>query len=182
MFPGWKESGNAFDGALSELFVRRCEELSCPLLALKVFGNFSKYNLPLTLPGAQLLMHSLHVEHPIETVITTSALYNTYNLRPVAQDLASCAMFVAACFKHNSKDSIKVANALVPHLQAMLGKVRALPVSTNSTEKALNKPNVWIKWALKKVDKALFVRNGQREEWLRDWRMKSGHITEASAF
>jgi hypothetical protein len=147
-----------------------------------VFGDYSKYNLSLTLPGARLLLHSLHVEHPIDTVITASALYSIYSLTPVSQDLASCAMFISACFKYNSKDSVKVANALVPHLQELLKNTKPITVSANPTEKALNKPNVWIKWALKKVDKALFVKNGQREEWLKAWRVKSGHIVEPSAF
>ncbi|KAF8885348.1 hypothetical protein BD779DRAFT_1427135, partial [Infundibulicybe gibba] len=160
MFPGWKESGHVFDAQFSELFVRRCEELSCPLLALKVYGDYSKYNLRLTLPGAQRLIHSLHVEYPINHVITASALYRVYSLPPVAQDLVSCAMLVSACFKHGTKDSLSVATALTPHLEQLLKAQKPLKVSENSTEKALDKPRVWLKWSLKKIDKALFAQTG----------------------
>ncbi|KAF8233095.1 hypothetical protein L208DRAFT_908450 [Tricholoma matsutake] len=168
MFPGWKDSGHEFDPQFSELFVRRCEELSCPLLALKVFGNFSKYNLNLTLSGARQLIHSLHVEHPIDTLITASVLYPVYGLKPIAQDLVSCSMLVSACFKHNSTDSLKVAKELLPHLEAMLKGMKPLKVSQDPA----------VKWALKKVDKALYVKNGERVDWLSVWRTKSGHIPE----
>lgn len=197
MFPGWKDSGHEFDPQFSELFVRkyalvvlfsrnsrsdphigRCEELSCPLLALKVFGNFSKYNLNLTLSGARQLIHSLHVEHPIDTLITASVLYPVYGLKPIAQDLVSCSMLVSACFKHNSTDSLKVAKELLPHLEAMLKGMKPLKVSQDPAVKALDKSRVWVKWALKKVDKALYVKNGERVDWLSVWRTKSGHIPE----
>jgi hypothetical protein len=127
-------------------------------------------------------MHSLHVEHPIDTLITASALYSVYGLTPVAQDLVSCSMLVSACFKHNSTDSLKVANELLPHLEEMLKKTKPLKVSHNPTAKALDKPRVWVKWALKKVDKALYVKNGERADWLSVWRTRSGHIPELSKF
>ncbi|RDB17449.1 hypothetical protein Hypma_001597 [Hypsizygus marmoreus] len=182
MFPGWKESGHQFDPEFSELFVRRCEEISCPLLALKVYGDFAKYNLALTLPGARQLLHSLHVEHPIETVMTASALYDVYGLPPIAKDLVSCSMLMSACYKHNSKDSLKVANALVPHLEKLLKHTKPIEVSKGPTVNVLQKPVVWMKWALKKVDKALFATTGQRADWLSAWRAKSGHIPEPSKF
>ena len=105
-----------------------------------------------------------------------------YGLTPVAQDLISCSMLVSACFKHNSTDSLKVANELLPHLEDMLKKTKPLRVSENSTKKALDKPRVWVKWALKKVDKALYVKNGERADWLSVWRTRSGHIPELSKF
>jgi hypothetical protein len=127
-------------------------------------------------------MHSLHVEHPIDTVMTVSALHSVYGLPPVVEDLASCSMLVSACFKHNSDDSLKVAKAFIPHLEAMLKTTMPMQVSQNPTEKALDKPRVWVKWALKKVDKALYVKNGERVDWLRVWRTQSGHIPKPSQF
>ena len=91
-------------------------------------------------------------------------------------------MLVSACFKHNSEDSLKLANELVPHLKKMVAQAEPLAVSEDTTEKALDKPRVWVKWALKKVDKALFVQNGERADWLSVWRARSGHITELSKF
>jgi hypothetical protein len=157
----------------------RCEELSCPLLALKIFGNFSKYNLRLSLPAARQLLHSLHIEHPIDKTITAAALYRVYDLPPIAQDLVSCSMLVSACFKDNTKDSISVANALMPHLQTLLQRTQPMKVSENSTERALDKPRLWVKWSLKKIDKALLAQNEQTD-WLRIWRSRSGHVGEAA--
>jgi len=179
LFPAWSASGRKFESHFSELFVRRCEQLSCPLLALDVFGNYAKYNLKLTLPGARQLLHSLHVEHPIDKVIAASALYSVYSLTPIAHDLISCSMLVSACFKHNSKDSLKVATALVPHLERMVGETR--PSAENSTP-TVNGPQVWLQWTLKRIDKALAVQNNSRAEWLRDWRLRNGHILQPSQF
>ncbi|KAK2464727.1 hypothetical protein APHAL10511_003303 [Amanita phalloides] len=185
LFPSWQASGRAFHPRFSELFVRRCEELSCPLLALDVFGNYAKHNLNLTLPSARHLLHALHVQYPIEKLIAASALYSIYGLTPIAQDLVSCSMLVAACFKHNSKESLKVAHALVPHLKRLLGQTEALPKISDPTPppvKMADKPQAWLQWTLKKVDKALFVQTQSRAEWLRDWRMRSGHIIEPTRF
>jgi len=55
-----------------------------------------------------------------------------------------------------------------------------MKVSEDSTEKALDKPRVWVKWSLKKVDKALLVKNGWRADWLRLWRSRSEHVAEAN--
>ncbi|PFH47898.1 hypothetical protein AMATHDRAFT_151051, partial [Amanita thiersii Skay4041] len=185
LFPGWRDIGREFNSQFSELFVRRCEELSCPLLALDVFGDYAKYNLKLTLPGGRQLLHSLHDSYPIDKVITASALYSIYSLTPIAQDLVSCSMIVSACFKHNSKDSLQVAHALVPHLQRLLKQTK--PTSANNKkeatkEKPVDKSQAWLQWTLKKIDRALFVQNHARAEWLRDWRMRNGQLLEPTRF
>lgn len=193
LFPSWTAAGRKFDSQFSELFVSkhtilpytstsliaspgRCEQLSCPLLALDVFGNYAKYNLKLTLPGARQLLHSLHLEHPIDRVIAASALYSVYSLIPIAQDLVSCSMLVSACFKHNSEDSLIVARSLLPHLHDMLSQTKPSPV------KSVDKSQAWLQWTLKKIDKAVSVQNNSRAEWLRDWRLQNGHILEPSRF
>ena len=157
--------------------------MSCPLLALEVFGNYAKYNLKLTLPGARQLLHSLHVEFPIDKVIAASSLYSIYSLTPIAQDLVSCSMLISACFKNKSKDSLKVARALVPHLQRMITQIEPASASPPPPVKATaDKTQAWLQWTLKKVDRALFVQNGSRTEWLRDWRIRNGHILEPNQF
>lgn len=199
MFPGWHDSGHQFDAAFSELFIRkyssatvpmllkchplitfsgRCEELACPDIALKIFGDYRRYNVKLTLPGARQLLHSFHTKGTIDKVLTVSALYEVYGLPPIAQDLVSCAMLVSACYKHGSKASLNVANALVPHLEQML--TRTKPMDGPATEKPRDKSQAWLKWTLKKIDKALFVRDGSRAEWMKSWREKSGHLVEPS--
>lgn len=89
-------------------------------------------------------------------------------------------MLVSACFKHNSEDSLKVANELLPHLKTMLAKTKPLEVSRGPKMKALDKPKLWLMWTLKKVDKALYAKNGERADWLNVWRTRSGHIPELS--
>lgn len=147
-----------------------------------MFGNYAKYNLKLTQPGARQLLHSLHVEHPIDKVIAASALYSVYSLTPIAHDLVSCSMLVSACFKHNSKDSLKVARALVPHLKRMMGETAPPSQNPTPTAKNVERPQAWLQWTLKRIDKALVVENKSRAEWLRDWRLRNGHILEPSHF
>jgi hypothetical protein len=160
----------------------RCEQLSCPLLALDVFGDYAKYNLKLTLPGARQLLHSLHVEHPLDRVIAASALYSVYSLTPISRDLISCSMLVSACFKHNSDDSLIVAKSLLPHLHSMLNRTKPPPENSAPPKKSVDKTDAWLQWTLKKIDKALSIQNNSRAEWLRDWRLRNGHILEPSHF
>ena len=199
LFPSWTAGGRKFDSRFSESFVSkhtillctltsliaspgRCEQLSCPLLALDVFGNYAKYNVKLTLPGARQLLHSLHLEQPIDRVIAASALYGVYSLVPIARDLVSCSMLVSACFKHNSEDSLIVARSLLPHLHDMLSQTKPSPTKSTPPAKSVDKSQAWLQWTLKKIDKAVAVQNNSRAEWLRDWRLRNGHILEPSRF
>ncbi|KAG6902128.1 hypothetical protein C0995_004074 [Termitomyces sp. Mi166 len=185
MFSRWVESGHKFDNSFSELFVRRCEELKCPLLALKVYGDFAKYSLPLSLPAARQLLHSLHREHPIETVMTATSLYDVYNLPSVSEDLVSASLVASACFKHNTKDSLTVANVLVPQIKTLLEDHQPQPkpaqgdakkVSTPSPGAFSEKPSTWLKWTLKKIDQTIYSQTGKRDTAIRSWRERSGHI------
>ncbi|GLB38925.1 hypothetical protein LshimejAT787_0600870 [Lyophyllum shimeji] len=189
MFPGWKESGHEFDAAFSEAFVRRCEELSCPLLALQVFGDYAKYNLPLSLAAARHLLHSLHAKHPLEATVTAAALYPVYGLPPVERDAVSCALVMAACFRDGSTKALKAAEGMLPQLEKTLRETKPQRRTHGNAEGnetvavKEERPTVWMKWALKKVDKALFVqRGGERVDWLALWRERSGHIPVPGKF
>ncbi|KAJ7597270.1 hypothetical protein C8J56DRAFT_851366 [Mycena floridula] len=184
LFPKYKDGGKQLTPQASELFVRRCEELHCPLLALKAFGDYPKYGVNLTLRGAQQLLHSLHMEYPIENVMTASALYHVYGLPPIANDLVSCSLLMAACWKTNSPESLAIAQQLGPHLRHLLQQQdpSTMTVSNNPVERAKDKPRVWAKWCLKKIDKALAHGGTQRAKWLMEWRAESGHIHKGSAW
>jgi len=159
----------------------RCEELNTPTLALKVFGDHSKYGMSLTLPAARHLLHSLHVNHSLQDTITAAALYRVYNLPAVSEDLISCSILTSACLKHGTRHSLRVANALVPSLQHMLSHTAPLPVSTVSLERALDKPRAWLKWTLAKIETALANQSQKQDlDWLREWRKKSGHIPDTT--
>ncbi|TEB31046.1 hypothetical protein FA13DRAFT_1814144 [Coprinellus micaceus] len=118
LMPGWVPSGRKFKDAISEAFVRRCEELKCGILALEVYSDFAKYNFPLTLPAARRLLHSVH-RTSIQNVMAASALFAVYKLPAAAQDYVSCAFVVEACLRHNSEDSVAIAQALLPHLRQL---------------------------------------------------------------
>ncbi|KAG6828319.1 hypothetical protein H0H92_008382 [Tricholoma furcatifolium] len=189
--PSWKLAGlkdakvKLPDG-FSELFARRCEELNCPLLSLKVYGDFARYNVPLPLPAARQLIHSLHTKYPLENVMTAAALYDVYNLPAASEDVVSASMIAAACFKHNTHHSLAVANAIVPQIQANIKqkKPRALQPRKEGAPPVTfdQKPDIWLKWALKKVDKAIFVKTGTRANWLKSWRERSGHLEARGKF
>lgn len=205
LLPGWKEAGKQFDAKFSDPFVRefyiplpcfrffhmcswtlgRCEELSCPLLALQVFGNYSKYNVPLTLAGARQLMHSLHAS-PIENAITVSALYNVYNITPVAQDLPSCSMLMAACYRHGLKDSLKIGNAFVPYLEQLLaqalarGPPKAPKDKTGAEFLKMSQLRQWTGEAFEYVEVALSVQNSKLVDSIREWIKQNGYIRKSS--
>ncbi|KAJ2922693.1 hypothetical protein H1R20_g14397, partial [Candolleomyces eurysporus] len=153
LMPAWKEGsgGRVFTSTYSEAFVRRCQELDHPLLALQVFGDYARYNLNLTLPAARHLLYSLQTQ-PIDKLMTASALYGLYNLPAAAQDYVSCAIIVDACLRHNSADSNRIADALLPHL-------RQLQATTEvNTEDTYHRENVWVQKAMESVEKALKER------------------------
>ncbi|TFK71592.1 hypothetical protein BDN72DRAFT_837489 [Pluteus cervinus] len=185
MFSGWREAGNEeLKDEVVELFVRRCEQVQYPDLALKVFGDYAKYQVKLSLPAARNLLHSVHLIHPMDKVMTASALYGVYGLTPVAQDLVSCSMMIVACWKANTKESNEVARALVPSLKSLLeAPEQSSTSSATSTLPSLWVPAhaAWMKWTLKKVDKVLSIQNnGKREAWLVDWRVRNRHLADAS--
>ena len=162
----------------------RCGELHCPHLALRVFGDYSKYSVKLTLPGAHHLLHSLHMEHPISDVITAAALFHVYGLTPVAEDLVSCSLVLAACLKDRSPAAIQVSNKLLPSLkhQLDLHQPPSMTIKKSYRQQPKEKPRIWLKWALKKVDKALAIQDGKRVDWLAEWRKENNHIHKGSTF
>jgi hypothetical protein len=87
-----------------------------------VFGNYPKYNLPLTLSGARQLLYSLHSRYPLSDTITCSALWRAYKLPPLSSDPASSAILAATCLKHNSKESNVIGHELLQQLPNILPK------------------------------------------------------------
>jgi hypothetical protein len=159
---------------VAKIGLGRCEELCCPLLALKVFGNHSKYGMSLSLLAARQLLHSLQAKHPLQNVITAAALYPVHNLPAISTDIISCSMLISVCFTHNTEDSIRVAEALVPHLQTLLSGTEPQPVSLVPAKLALDKPKIWLMQSLANIEQVLKDRNDETE-WLRVWRRRSGH-------
>ncbi|KZT09091.1 uncharacterized protein LAESUDRAFT_722793, partial [Laetiporus sulphureus 93-53] len=176
LFPLWRDSKRVFDEQAAKVFVRRCEQLHCPTLALNVFSDHSKYGFDLpSLPVARNLLYALHDEHPLQETITLSALFGVYKLQPISSDLVSCAMLTLACFKHASPESLVIAREMVPHLQALLANTdprsQALPpvrVTDEDREKA------WLAVTLAKIEEEL-QKHGIEYRWLRRWREDSGH-------
>jgi len=128
-------------------------------------------------------LHSLHAEHPLEETITLAALFSVYNLPPISTDLVSCAMLTSACFKHGTRESLTVAQEMVPHLKTMLQNVepKKLAASRDSVERARveEKEKVWLHWTLSKIEEAL-RKQGAEFDWLHQWRTDSGHTSMAS--
>ncbi|KAJ2916689.1 hypothetical protein MD484_g3699, partial [Candolleomyces efflorescens] len=153
LMPAWKENrGRVFTSAYSEAFARRCHELACPLLALQVYGNYARYNLPLTLPSARQLLYSLHSTHPIGKLMTASALYGLYALPAAAQDYVSCAIIVSGCLADGSEDARRIAEALVPHLRELQ--------RTEREEELGERERVWVREVMRSVERRLGERKG----------------------
>ncbi|KAH9933273.1 hypothetical protein B0H21DRAFT_825823 [Amylocystis lapponica] len=184
LFPRWRDSRRQFNAKNAEMFVRRCEELHCPTLALKVFSDHPKYGFDLSsLPVARRLLHSLHTEHPLQDSITLTALFGVYKLPAVSSDLVSCAMLTSACFKHGTQQSLTVAREMVPHLKGLLEKVepRTMQLPRESVERAkdASKEKAWLAWTLTKIERAL-NKEGVEHSWLSQWRQASGHAQLAT--
>ena len=131
-----------------DIITGRCEELRCGTLALEVYGDFAQYNLPLTLPAARRLLHSVH-RGPIQNVMTASALFGVYKLPAAAQDYVSCAFVVEACLRHNSEDSVAIAQALLPHLRQLQKTTKV------DKEDTVNRENVWVQKSMENIEKHL---------------------------
>ncbi|EAU82150.2 hypothetical protein CC1G_13123 [Coprinopsis cinerea okayama7 len=149
LLPQWKESGRDFEFGFAAAFVRRCQELKSQHLALEVFGDFAKFNVPLDIVAARQLLHSLVITHPIHDVMTASAFYNLYGLPPASQDLVSCSIIVDACLRHNTPESNAIADALLPHLRELKSKT---PVNVKDT---YHRENVWVKAAVDDINRIL---------------------------
>ncbi|KJA21579.1 hypothetical protein HYPSUDRAFT_202919 [Hypholoma sublateritium FD-334 SS-4] len=150
LVPRFKEAGGVLIGSFAKELARRCQELQCQQVALDVFGNFAKYDVPLDIEAARWLLHSVYIKRPLEDVLIVSALYPIYNLPPISTDLVSASLLAAACYKAGTPESIKAADALQPNIQAMLRKVQLRKAPDHETRK-LNK---WVSWALRKVNSA----------------------------
>lgn len=181
LFPKWRDSRRIFTPQIAEAFVRRCEELQCPQLALQVFSDHPKYGLDLSsTTAARHLLHSLHLKHPLSSSITLVALYKLYNLPLVSKDLVSCSLLTSACYKNNTSESLVVAKSLVPELKKLLEKKDpekwSIPVSgAKERTTTKGKEKAWLAWTLAKVEKAL-IKQGEGVEWLESWRKRAGHV------
>ncbi|KIM86930.1 hypothetical protein PILCRDRAFT_815384 [Piloderma croceum F 1598] len=171
MFPKWREMQRSFRATDSELFVRRCEELGCPLLALRVFSNRPKYAFTLSshLAAVQLI-HSLHLAHPLDETISASSLFEVNKLAPATSSLPACAMLISACFYNQNhpthpKDprARELADTLLPILQELCAVTPASMIVNPFHRKNavfFAKSRAWtvgalkrIKWVLKKEGK-----------------------------
>ncbi|KZT67096.1 hypothetical protein DAEQUDRAFT_714002 [Daedalea quercina L-15889] len=181
LFPKWRNTkGNrVFSAQNAELFARRCEELKCPDLALRVFADHPKYGFDLvSLRAARRLLHSLYKEYPLQDTITVAALFGVYRLPPISSDLICCAMFAAACFKHHTTQSLTVARQILPQLKELLTKTdpkeMELPKDGRGWVKIEAKEKEWLARSLANVEEALGKEEGEYS-WLSRWRQDSGH-------
>ncbi|KAJ3821586.1 hypothetical protein F5880DRAFT_1580966 [Lentinula raphanica] len=145
LVPKWKDmtrhqlGKGGLEEKWGELVVSRAESLSCAKLALDMFSNHAKYQVPLSLPAARHLLHALHLKHSLEDVMTAVALYRVYNLTPIAKDLVSLGLVCRALvgsIQPNSPSTIHTKNnvqASKEVLNALIQSLRALMSSTNPT-------------------------------------------------
>ncbi|KAK7683066.1 hypothetical protein QCA50_013738 [Cerrena zonata] len=181
LFPKWRESRRPWSTAHCEQFVRRCEELDCPQLALSVFGNHSKYGFDLSEKAARQLLHSLHMEHPLSETMTLIALYQVYKLPPVSNDLVASAMVASACFKAGTPEALTVAKALLPELEKLLKETdpKSMEYPTDWKERLQVKEKTWLTWSLNKIQTAM-EKQDIPSGWLKEWREASGHTQVAA--
>lgn len=171
LFPRWRDSGKEFRPIHAEAFICRCEELKCPTLALKVFGDHSKYGLGLgSLSAARHMLHSVYDKRPLSDSMTVAALFGVYKLPPVSSDLAACSMLYIACLKDNSANARVVGKVLYEELQKQVQDkppIRA-PFASVIRARYAEKPNIWLSDALKTIEK-VHKKTGKEWRWIRYW-------------
>ncbi|KAJ6541973.1 hypothetical protein DFH09DRAFT_1041350 [Mycena vulgaris] len=183
---GQPKGVNPFDEPTSELFARRCEELGIPEHALEVYGAFATYALPLTLPAARRLLHSLvAAERPLADVLTAAALYTPHGLPPAHDDLPSCALLLAACLRHlktvgaegkEHADATAAVDELLAALRARLASAEPMPNSRDIRDKTVR---LWLKGVMLDVNEFLRGRE-QPRDWLEAWMARSRFIPSPS--
>lgn len=134
MIPLWRDMGLNFDSTFSHAFIRRCLYLDKPEYALELFGDFGKYNVPLTVDGAREMLSVTYNKQPIGFIITVMRLFNVYKLGHVKNDYPCCAMVIAACLKSKRKDAMILADSLLPHLKNMV-ETSVLPQMQETSQK-----------------------------------------------
>ncbi|KAL1714201.1 hypothetical protein EV715DRAFT_210067 [Schizophyllum commune] len=166
LLPAWKDSGREINATISELFIRRCHELQSPALAVKVFGDFGRYGVPLTLEGGRTLLYSLLLHDSIPNIVAVTTLYKVYDLPPLASDLVSCSILVAACHKHGDVDAQVVAETLTPFLKDLVAKGGEAGRGKHPEEQY----EKWLSWALFQVHQARVQAEQPSYPWLEKWR------------
>ncbi|KAJ7470924.1 hypothetical protein FB451DRAFT_1399676 [Mycena latifolia] len=182
---GQPKGAHPFDESTSELFARRCAEFGIPEHALEVFGAFSTYGLPLTLPAARRLLHALDTAgRPLSDIVTASVLYGPYGLPPVHEDLPSCALLLSACLRHlkaaeESKERIEtqeLVEDLIAALRARLQSAEPMPESRDVRDKTVRR---WLKAIMRDVNAFLQGTGGERA-WLEEWMARSRFLPNPS--
>ena len=85
--------------------------------------------------------------------------------------------------KSTAKPARVVANALLPVLRDLLAKTEPMPIDPNGPRKGaghageLVRERVWLKWCLHRIERAL-VSRGEDAGWVREWRVRSGYVSE----
>jgi hypothetical protein len=149
----------------------RCEELDCPMLALKVFGDHPKYGLALSsFPAARTLLHSLYQKYPLENVITAVSLLGLNNLSPVTKDPASCAMLYAACLRSKNKHASLLGRDIRMALRQLLIDTQSYPEPKEKLLRARHsvKPDLWLLEALRDIKKTKSDQ-GRGSWWITEW-------------
>ncbi|KAF9218850.1 hypothetical protein BS17DRAFT_770434 [Gyrodon lividus] len=174
IFPKWRESGKSMNSLDAEMFVRRCEELECPLLALKVFGDHPKYGFDMTsFPAARNLLHSLYGKYPVENTVAAASLFGVYKLPPVTSDPACSAMLYAACVRSGNKNAGLLGRDLRLHLKELLEKTEpfAKPKERVLRARYSAKSDLWLLEALRDIKKTK-KEQGRGAWWITEWLWK----------
>ncbi|KAI0768968.1 hypothetical protein BD413DRAFT_493542 [Trametes elegans] len=173
LMPAWRNAKRKFAQGAPELFARQCARHRCPGLALQVFGNHPKYGLDLTPKAARVLLHALsYNKHPIQDIITLTALYGVYKLPPISNDLVSCTLVVSSCLSADTPESVAVAQALLPSLQQLLTHANLAEMRRVDKRRVVaSLAKIQLLLEQKEIDAA----------WLKQWRATNGLADEAGS-
>ncbi|KAF8919668.1 hypothetical protein CPB85DRAFT_1277632 [Mucidula mucida] len=184
LLPSWSVTyDHKFQDHVAEEFVRRCDTLGCPQLAVKVFGNLPRYHFRLSQTAAQRLMHSLYRHRMHQDVLTVAAYRPAHDLCPVEQDLVASAIVSAASIKTSNKVVAvgllaeirkKIAFNPKPDLSKRKGqKMKAEVRKVMSWVEKRSLGSQWLKNYLRATDLLAAKSGGYNLSWLAKWRHRS---------
>jgi len=174
-FSQFVENNRPFRDEHVNAFVRRCVELRCPELALKVFSNRPAYRMDLTLAAARHLLYALHEKRQLSNIVILATLFPHYDLPALSSDPISCALLVSACLREanssGSEPAWTVGEAFLSPLKQLLSQTPPMPVPVEANRFLESR---WMKDAIRSILDSLVVRSHETS-WVRAWCYQSGY-------
>ncbi|EIW77409.1 hypothetical protein CONPUDRAFT_84501 [Coniophora puteana RWD-64-598 SS2] len=173
LFPRWRNLGRKFEPEDAEAFVRKCEVLNYPSLALRVFSDHTMYGFDLSsVHAARHLLYLLHTKPSLADAVAAASLFGVYDHPPVARDPYAGPFLLYACARaqDKNKDAQAVAGRLLGEVKSALTKGTAKDESEGLPLRSAwgAKSEASLARTVRRLERKL-GEQGQDVQFLKDW-------------